>query len=481
MSTPNIINFQSFESRLTQTGTLTQTNKDEIFGQLRTAYGELHSVHLIKKGEIPDNIAFSLSNIIYLFGRCVYGGKMEVPRSLFKLATAFQLVSLKLLDQSHLPSLSNCETLEQIPQLLKKESDLLPEVDRLLMETPNDQLIEKVKDKSGALPLGVLLRWMLAPEQNLEAYNKNVARFEKIFAVARGILETVKTKQSDWEIAGIIYNGERYIQSLKGDVDGALKVLEQLEPYIQGENGSIRSRVLKAQVQNITAILIGQKLKDSPSEKLSLLKQQFHHTSNAATIAAGVEEFDPFVKTLLLSNRIKLALDCLEAGESVASAEDLNLWAEVVLKDMGRENYSHYYYSQVLLNIAQLKKTQSDPVSALAHLTKANEINEKSPNHIHYSRLKEKISELKVQVQAEITDQKIGHFLGSFYPPLVDKQTNQPKYGLIFSRVVAITATAAAIAAYAKTSPLATAIVVGCITLIWERILTKAAMNTNKN
>ena len=374
------ISLSQIEDRFTTavSGTITEGERKEIVGLLKTAFKEFK----VK----PEKDSFELAKIFYLYGRAIYGGDMVAPHNVLKLSTAFQLVGMEKLDVTLLPSIEECEELEQVAQL---QCPVV--VDELLMNGD----AEVLGDHAEAFSFASSLRWQLHTEQNLKGLSKNLDRLEKLYGLARAIQEKVNTPDSRWEVAGIIYNGERWLVSQRDpkDIDKALAVLDRLKPFIEEENGSIRSQLVEAQTANMRAKLLGDKVN-------ALLLERFAETSKAAGVAAGLaaQGGNKFLATLFKSNLIKVGLDCLNQNLQVTNFTELNGYADSVLSDMEKDQFSHFYYPMFLMNIAQLAIFQGRRDIALVGLNKAEEVNNNFPQNENFEQTKQTIASMKAQI-----------------------------------------------------------------------------------
>ena len=382
------VNLSQIEGRFSSavSGTISEETRADIVGLLKTAFKDFK----IK----AEKDSFELAKIFYLYGRAIYGGDMVAPHNVLKLSTALQLAGMEKLDVKLLPSMAECQELDQVAQLQCPN-----EVDELLMQGDAEMLA----DHAEAFSFACSLRWLLHTEQNLKGLSGNLDRLEKLYGLARAIQEKVNTPDSKWEVAGIIYNGERWLVSQKDpeNIDKALEVLDKLEPFIERENGSIRSQLLKAQIENMRAKLLGEKIgKATGQEKKDLFAKQFDHRSKADKIATGLTVFggDQFLATLFKSNLISTGLDCLANNVNVTNLNDLEYHANSVLNDMEREKYSHFYHPLFLINVAQLKMTKGENIQALKLLNKAAEVNNNYPQNVNFEQVKQAIASMKGQI-----------------------------------------------------------------------------------
>ncbi len=374
------ISLSQIEDRFTTavSGTISEETRKDIVGLLKTAFKDFK----VK----PEKDSFELAKIFYLYGRAIYGGDMVAPHNILKLSTAFQLAGMKILDVTLLPSLDECLELEQVAQLQCPDV-----VDELLMQGD----AEVLGDHAEAFSFARSLRWQLHTEQNLKDLSKNLVRLEKLYGLARAIQEKVNTPDSRWEVAGIIYNGERWLVSQKNpeDIDKALAVLDRLKPFIEEENGSIRSQLVEAQTGNMRSKLLGDKMN-------ALLLERFAETSQAAGVAASLaaQGGDKFLATLFKSNLIKVGLDCLNHNLEVTNLTELNGYANTIWSDMEKDKYSHFYYPMFLMNIAQLSIFQGKSFEASKFLNKAEEVNNNFSQNESFEQVKQTIASMRAQI-----------------------------------------------------------------------------------
>ncbi len=303
------------------------------------------------------------AELLYMYGRLVYGGDMGQSSN-------FTMAAIKAEITGTFPA-----------KLADIQYHDFKEIDSLL---------EQAK-KSSSMNLAVYLRWYGHACQNTpdRIKNENADRFEAIYGTAIDILKRVNSKDSNWEIGQILYNTTRFLYSFKkpGDVEGALGTLRKLIPYLDNEGKSLRAQELRAQIENITAIETSR----IKPQTMELLKVQYACYTRAYEIASETAGFNPFLRNLFLNNKARIALELVLKNATVVNIMEIACWFDEVVRYVKEENYNHYYHATFLFNASLLEKVRRNSNKQKELLTAAIEVCDKFPNTPGTSELKAKI------------------------------------------------------------------------------------------
>lgn len=360
----------------------TKTEKELLEKDLHQAYVEIRRLCKENNGILPKKIQHQSARIFYIYGHCLYGGKMEASRQMFQLSFAIQLISLQILKRTDLPKLDS-ENLEGLPKQLSAQENAFEQMDKHLMQAPQESFVDHLcgQEEDKAFFTAMTLRWLGATYQNLDKYKKAEFSplFEKVYGIPEDILKNLNSKSARWEIGQLIYNTRqfRYLLANPGKTSEAWALTkEQLFPYLDAERGSVRAEELRAQIHNKNMLTAAKITPRNDAHKQQLLEEQYNEISQAASIAARTEGFHPFLKTLFTNNRASRAIACHKAGLQVAQFVEIEQWIKTVL-DFCTANNDHYYNSTFLLNAVRFEMVRNDKAAALKYLDRADEINQR--------------------------------------------------------------------------------------------------------
>lgn len=353
---PQDSRFVRTKERFENLANLKEPEKNALKADIKLIYEKT-----LEKGESKK-----AAELLYMYGRLIYGGDMEQSSNFTMAAIQAELTGTfptKFADiQNH--------DFKEI-----------------------DPLLEKAK-KSSSMNVAVYLRWYGHACQNIpnRIKKENADRFEAIYGTAIDILKKVNSKDSNWEIGQILYNTTRFLHSFKhpDDVKGALATLAQLVPYLDKEGKSLRAQQLRAQIANITAIETSRLKPQTPE----LLKVQYDCYIRASEIAEETEGFDPFLKTLFLSNKARMALE-LHTSAPVATLDEMGNWVEKVVLYIKEQNYNHFYYATFLFNASLIEKARGNSAKQKELLRAAEKVCDKFPNT-------NGTTQVKAQIQAAL-------------------------------------------------------------------------------
>lgn len=370
------------EAAFKEYGIGTKAQKDNLIGHLVVAYRELHFL-VGQEGSsvMSPRLRETAAKIFYLYGRCLYGGNFEASRQMFQAALAVQLVGAKVLNAKILSSLLGTGELEDLPAYLSNRPDAFKRLDKLLDSNPVDELAEMVPktDREQAFSIAMSLKWLGFSCQNITVFKTkaNLERFETIYGFAKKILVRLDTADSRWEVGQILYNTGRFIHYLRtpDDVAGAVATLKEVFPYLEAEGKTARAQGLRAQIHNISSIEFGKIKPKDEAERRGQLKRQYEEIAKASEIAEKTAGFDPFLKTMFLNNKARAAFECIEAGDPVATIEEVDRWIREVLETIAKEEYNHSYHAIYLLSAAKFESKRGNKAKALEYLALSERVN----------------------------------------------------------------------------------------------------------
>lgn len=145
--------------------------------------------------------------------------------------------------------------------------------------------------------------------------------------------------------------------------------------FIKGN--TLRARSLQAQIYNITARMYKNIKPENQDDKIKILKVRYENVSLAAKIASETEGFNSFLKTMFIHNKASLEMTLLEEGVNVATPEEIRKQFQIVLADMKKEGYNHFYHGLFAINIASFEYKQGNTQAALESLDHADLVNKK--------------------------------------------------------------------------------------------------------
>jgi len=352
-------------------------SKRELVAHLEGAYG---GVQDFREEE---------ASLLHMYGRCVYGGDMVKSLLFFQLSLSVQLVARGIFESSVLPQEREC-ALKEIPDRMK--GYYFSKLDAAI-EKGSGELLTKLLEggESEAFLAAKNLRWLGHSLQNIDSYAQSeyADRFEAIYGLARRILERIGKesdlyKDAQWEIAEILYNTGPFVHGLrhKGDIEGAFETLKKVEPYLEAERDSFRTRVKRGQLHNrignMMASLVKKEEKRAekegrPKDELKmkeLLARQYEETSTAEEIANSTEGFPPFLRTMFAHNRALTAMNCNKGGLITLSSEAISGRITRVLSDMENSD-DHYYHATYLCSASRFEVQYGTKEKAQEYLQRA--------------------------------------------------------------------------------------------------------------
>lgn len=367
--------------------TASQEEKQKMQHHLGEAYKAFHNEYVKEKGKLSLPLEQQAARIFYLYGILLYGGDMVKAKKLFCLSLALQLGHT--LERARVrtfvpkPHLTPCNTLEG---LLTLDLGITLSVSHeLLTDSSNEELAKMVLTKNTiqqeAFVFAETMFWVGATYQNIDQYKTILPLFEKYFGLPKLLFAKIDTPESRWKVADIIYNTGRHIHLLKhpGDIQGALATLDEVTPYLDAEGQSLRAQVKRAQIHNITAIEWSKKVPQSDTEKKQFLELQYRETLKALKIAESTPQFYSFLKIVFTNNAARIALNCLNAQISVTDIPQIDKWMAIVMKDMEKSNFDHYYHASFVLNAARIEIYKNNKQKAKDLLDHAEVIAKKYP------------------------------------------------------------------------------------------------------
>lgn len=368
--------------------------------------GSWQPIYHYEKGKIPDEILPEASRLFYLYGQYTWGGDMPGTLLLFKMALAIRFISLDLLQKNALPSMAQrrleCASshLEIIDRDHFKEDedtldapwrvdhrDQLDKLDNVLRrnhrygdmdmrkEMQEEDFIKTICDQGPeeAIKTAMMIKSVADTYQNINQYQKPEHRqlFEKIFGLARKIFEKVDTKESRWELARLVYGSGRFMSYLElpegakktlQDVKKALATLDKVNQALAAEGNSGRAQQMRAQICNIKNIELSQVPPEDKNDKRAWLAERLENVKKAYEIAEQTQKFDPFLKTMFLNNKAKVAMECIEFDKTSGLpmvfegyVKDIDQWTAEVCSTIEKEKYNHYYHSAFVITRARFE------------------------------------------------------------------------------------------------------------------------------
>lgn len=352
------------------------SDKTNFNKHLDLAYQELYQTYKTDKNffEQPKNLEM-VSQLFFLFGRSEYGSNMEEARRYFQASLHITLLAHQLTQNNELETLFRSESLKDNLSYTSCINDL-PE--KLLSDVKTDKVLN-LANKNQLFELASLLRWLGHACQNINDLNINEERFKKIYGLAKEANQTVIDKASDyelrkeanWEMAELLYNTERFMHhfSKPTDVEGKLKLLDNVKPYLNEEGNTARRQAKMAQILNIQAMGYSD-LAVSDGEHDNCFKL----SSEALKIAETTESFDPFLLNMFRNNHIAFALRAKKTN-----FDELNMQMKIVLEYA--KDHPHYYNAIYFVGAARLQFVQGKITEALMLLDIAEKVANLSPQN----------------------------------------------------------------------------------------------------
>lgn len=358
--------------------TMKETDRSRLFGHLEKAFTDIQK--LSNKGNFSSLLDELTARVFFLYGRTLYSKDMEQSRQILQLALSVQLVGLRGLNVQSKLDFNSTNSLAALPEKLSLHRTTFEQIDRLLALTRDDNFASRLCEGGmgdNAFTTGMILRFLGQSYQNIGKFKKveHVNRFEEIYGLAEKIFKAINTKNSEWEIGQIKYNTGTFIHYLKnpGFHMGAIKLLEAIPSFLEGENNSVRSRELEAQILNKMATERGNILPSNSWDEQELFESRYADVSNAAEIAKTTPGFGTFLKTNLVHNKAALAIKALmssikalmldanadrirtKADEIRAKADEIRKEVQYIVDIMTSENYSNIYHPTYLINFAKFE------------------------------------------------------------------------------------------------------------------------------
>lgn len=367
----------------------TPNEKIKMRDLLEQAFKELKAE---KHATTTSSIALeqAAARIYFLYGTFLYGGDMVAAQRMFQQSLALQLslaidrAKLRLfMPKTHFLIPASLEALSKVDA-----PSVTSYMDNLIMKMPDQEIADIIFSNSTnnaeAFDFAKTMFWVGATYQNIDKYLNDLPRFEKYFGLPKLIFKKIDTPDSRWEVACIIYNTGRLIHYLKhpGDVEGALKTLDEMKPYLDEEGQSLRAQEKRAQIYNITAIEQEKIIPKDDAEKKNLLRSQLDNTNKAFSIADATPGFDSFLRTLFLSNFAYAAYRSQAHFGAIPSSrmvENISADFQEVYRKIEEEKFNHYYHAAFVRKYAEFEAWKRNTAKAKELIDLAESIAKKFP------------------------------------------------------------------------------------------------------
>lgn len=201
----------------------------------------------------------------------------------------------------------------------------------------------------------------------------------KLFEVVKDLHKHINTPVSKWQIVINIFNHSQSFHLLKhpGDIRGALATLDEIEPYLAGDN-SERAQIMRLNILETKIAKRPGLLKKLPhSEYLVELQKIFEDFCNSLEICETIPGFEKQKKWELLAERIFYAFQCLKEKINIVSNSEIVRWIEEHMLVMQQENYNHEGFVLDALYAAEYEVYMSNNTKALEHYNLAKRIYDK--------------------------------------------------------------------------------------------------------
>lgn len=355
----------------------TPEEKSILCSSLHESYNELHQLCKLNHNQLPKDLHQTAARLFYLYGRVVYGGDMEKSSQMFQLSLTLQFVELNALDSNVLPCLTKCEKLALLPETLTNDRSTFKRFNDIISTKSEKELtwLMQNQDEKNAFITADTLRHLGYAWQNHDDYDKieNLALFEKIYGSAKQVFIGIDTQDSHWEVAQIIYNTARYLIFLKDEknIKGAMDALKELVPYLEKEGKSLRAQILRAQIHNITMINYSKIIPQNKEEHLEILQIQYKEMLSAMEISENTTDFNAFLKTMFRNNRVRLALELMQAQAPIETLEKIDERMAEVLETIEKTGYDNVYYCGYVCNAARIELYRAESSKNAESLDKA--------------------------------------------------------------------------------------------------------------
>lgn len=403
-------------------------DRSKLTEHLQIAYRHIslkRERHPYLKGELPKQLEARAARLFYIYGKVLYGGQMDKSAASFKTALTIQLLQDRFSSKKDsLNELINeSEDLETFLSNAEK-AKLFDSTEKLLLDYTEAD-VKGLADNPKGYFVARTIYDLANAQQNMDefrvltaTYTKEVAsnHFEKVYGFSRKIFETMAKQTSDketaancqWEVACILYDGDRWIYKLqlgappkltKDQMQTMLATLDKLKPYLESENGSERAVGKQAQIYNISMIIRTNFTAANETENQENLKEMYELVCKANQLADTQPNFTPFQRTLYKNNRVSIARKCAKAGLQVAQPAEMRKWMEEVLETIRLQNYNHYYHVTFLLNGARLAQLEGNSAERDRLLAVAKKVTEDFPKNKKENE--ELLAEFEAEMKAE--------------------------------------------------------------------------------
>lgn len=381
----------------------TAKDKKAMADHLSTAYAEVYAICQKQQGKIPDTVYEPLARIAFLYGHCLYGN-MEPTRQLFQFSLTIQLVALNAIEQASLPALSDCPKLQDLPAYLEKnereqkEKGYFEKTLVLLKQEFKPKFFNEISAKSKEetrFRLGMTLRWLGAPYQNLNNWKKeeNLSIFQNCYGGATAILTDIKTPDSLWEAAMIVYNCRSFMDKMMkgdcGDIVASWKFLDQ----ILLSDKLPRAAQVRLQIRSIDLVNNSEKIIQKGKGEGGII-DAFKEAQKISEEADKTERLNLFLRTKFRHGWVSWGVVCI-----LAKCDNINVNAlrKALQEVIAASDGEHCYHPIYFVTAAKFELSQGQVQQAKTYVERARELMNKHQSS--FSQDEKVVKELKVLEQ----------------------------------------------------------------------------------